>query len=158
MEIHDFLAGIAVLIGLIGIVVVLLPGLLLQVVAVVLWALEEGNGGGWLVLAVVVAIALVTSILKWVHPGRRLREAGIPRWLLTLAVLIAIVGLFAVPVIGAPIGFVLTIYSFERARRGSALAWPSTKAAVRAVLASLGIELTGGFVITVLFFTAALLL
>ncbi|HEX9848613.1 MAG TPA: DUF456 domain-containing protein [Acidimicrobiia bacterium] len=158
MEIHDFLAGIAVLIGLIGIVVVLLPGLLLQVVAVLLWALEEGNGAGWLVLAVVVAIALVTSILKWVHPGRRLREAGIPGWLLTLAVLVAVVGLFAVPVIGAPIGFVLTIYSFERARKGRARAWPSTNAAVRAVLASLGIELTGGLVITVIFFTAALLL
>lgn len=156
MEIHDLLAGIAVLVGLIGILLVFLPGILLQVVAVFLWTLEEANPIAWLVFGIVVILAVATTILKYVFPQRRLTEAGIPGWLLFLAVAVAIVGLFVIPIVGAPIGFVLTIYVFERARHGRARAWPSTKTAVKAVLTSMGIELAGGFVILVVFVVGAL--
>ena len=157
MEIHDVLAGIAVLIGLVGIVLVFLPGLALQVAAVAVWAFEESTVTGWAVLAVVVVLAVATSVLKYLYPGRRLRAAGLPGWLLLAAVLVAIVGLFVVPVIGAPLGFTATIYLFERARHGAARAWPSTKQALRAVLTSIGIELGGGFVIVAVFVLGALL-
>lgn len=156
MEVHDLLAGIAVLVGLIGIVLVFLPGMLLQVVAVFLWALEESNAVGWLVFGVVVTLVLATTILKYVFPKRKLTAAGIPGWLLFLAVAVAIVGLFIIPVVGAPLGFVLTIYVFERARHGRERAWPSTKTAVRSVLTSMGIELAGGFLILLVFVAGAL--
>jgi uncharacterized protein YqgC (DUF456 family) len=157
LETHDFLAGLAVLAGLVGIVVVVLPGLLLQVGAVALWAFEESNAVAWTVLALVLVVAVAGSILKYLYPGRRLREAGIPGWLLLVAVLTAIVGLFVVPLLGAPIGFVLAIYVFERSRKGKAAAWPSTRAALRAVFTSIGIELAGGFLIALMFFAGALL-
>jgi uncharacterized protein len=147
LELHDFLAGIAVLAGLIGIVVVFLPGIVLQVVAVALWAFEESSAVGWVVFGLVLILAITATVLKYVFPGRKLREAGIPGWVLLLAVLVAVAGLFVIPVVGAPIGFVLTIYFFERVRRGPQEAWPSTKVALRAVLTSIGIELTGGFLI-----------
>lgn len=156
MEIHDVLAGLAVLVGLVGIVLVFLPGLALQVVAVVLWAFEESSAVGWVVVSLVIVLAVTATVLKYLYPGRRLREAGIPNWVLFTALMVAIVGLFVVPVVGFPLGFVLAIYLFERARVGSERAWPSTKTAVRAVLTSTGIELAGGFLIAVVFFSGAL--
>lgn len=157
MEVHDFLAGIGVLVGLVGIVLVFLPGLVLQVAAVFFWALEESNPIAWVVLGIVVVIAATAMIFKYLHPGRQLRAAGLPGWLLFLALIAATVGLFVIPVIGAPLFFVATVYVFERVRRGRARAWPSTKAAVRALLTSIGIELAGGFLILIVFVAGAFL-
>ena len=157
MEIHDILAGIGVLVGLVGIVLVFLPGLALQVAAILIWAFEESNLIGWVVLGLVVVIAAGALIFKYLHPGRQLKEAGLPGWLLFLAVVAAIVGFFAVPVVGAPLFFLAAIYLFERARRGRGRAWPSTKAAVRALITSIGIELAGGFLILIVFVAGTLL-
>lgn len=157
MEIHDFLAGLVVLAGLIGIVVPVLPGLILQVGAIAFWAFEESSAVGWAVFVVTLGLAVTATVLKYLFPGRRLREAGLPGWLVLSAVIVAIVGLFVIPVIGAPIGFVLTVYVFERARHGRERAWPSTKSAVKAVLQSIGIELAGGFLIAVVFFAGVFL-
>jgi len=157
LEIHDVLAGAAVLLGLVGIVVVFLPGLAFQVVAVLLWALEESTVVGWVVLGIVIAIAGSATILKYVFPHRSLRTEGVPGWVLLVAVLVAVVGMIAIPIVGAPIGFVLTVYVFERLRRGPAQAWPSTKTALKAVLTSTGIELAGGFLILAVFAAGALI-
>jgi uncharacterized protein len=157
LELHDLLAGLALLLGLVGIVTVILPGLALQVAAVTIWAFVESSLIGWTILALVIGMAVAAVVLKYLYPGRQLREAGIPGWLLLVAVMVAIAGLFAVPVVGAPLGFALTIYAFERARLGKAVAWPSTKAALRAVFTSIGIELAGGFLIAVVFFAGAIL-
>lgn len=157
MEIHDILAGIGVLVGLVGILLVFLPGLLLQVAAVAIWAFEESNIVGWGVLIAVIALALAATILKYLFPQRRMRAAGVPGWVLFVAVLVAVIGLFVVPIVGAPLGFILTVYIFERVRRGPARAWPSTKAALTAVLTSTGIELAGGFLILLVFVVGAFL-
>lgn len=157
MEIHDFLAAIVVLAGLVGIVLPVLPGLTLQIAAILFWAFEESSTVAWAVLILAIALAIGASILKYLYPDRRLREAGVPRWLVMTAVLVAIIGLFVVPIVGAPLGFVLTVYLFERGRHGRARAWPSTKSALRAVFQSVGIELAGGFLITVVFFAGVLI-
>ncbi|HJQ76049.1 MAG TPA: DUF456 domain-containing protein [Acidimicrobiia bacterium] len=156
MEIHDILAGVAVLIGLAGTVVMILPGIPLQVVAVALWAFEESTVTGWIVLGVVIVLAAGATVLKYVFPGRRLREVGIPRSVLFLAVIAGTIGIFFF-VVGAPLAFLLVIYLFERARVGSERAWSSTKAAVRALMTSVGIELAGGFLILLAFVAGALL-
>lgn len=157
MEIHDFLAGLGVLIGLVGIIVVFLPGLVLQVISVAIWAFEESTVVGWMVLGAVVTVATVATVLKYAFPHRRLRNEGVPGWILFVAVGVAVVGLFVIPIVGAPIGFILTVYVFERIRRGPTKAWPSTKTAMKAILTSTGIELAGGFLILVLFAAGALL-
>lgn len=157
MELHDILAGLAVLVGLVGIVLVFLPGIALQVIAVFVWAFEESTAVAWVVLSVVVVLAATATVLKYSFPGRRLKEEGVPGWVLLVAVGGAIVGFFIIPVIGAPIGFVLAVYVFERLRRGRARAWPSTKTALKAVLTSTGIELAGGFLILLTFVAGAIL-
>jgi uncharacterized protein YqgC (DUF456 family) len=156
LEVVDVLAGIAVLAGMVGTVVPILPGLVLQVIAITIWAFEKQTTVGWAVLGVVLALAATATLLKYMHPGRRLKEAGVPGSVLFLAVLAGVFGLFAIPVIGAPLFFVLAIYVFERVRRGGEQAWPSTQTALKAVLQSIGIELVGAFLIAVTFFIGVL--
>ena len=136
----------------------LVPGVALQVLAVVVWAVVESSVGGWLTLSAVLVVAVAATVLKYLHPGRRLKAAGIPHWLLLVAAMAAVVGFFVIPVVGAPLAFVVSIYLFERRRRGRGAAWPSTKAALGAIAASMGIELAGAFVIAVIFFAGAILL
>lgn len=157
IEIHDFVALVVVVVGLGGIVVPVLPGLALQILAVVLWALEEASVAGWAITGLCLAVALTASVLKYTRPGRQLRDAGVPTWVLAVAVASAVVGFFVIPVIGAVVGFVLALYVFERARAGSERAWPSTKTALTAIAKSTGIELAAGLVILIVFVVAILL-
>ncbi|HWB89603.1 MAG TPA: DUF456 domain-containing protein [Acidimicrobiia bacterium] len=156
MELHDFLAGIAVLVGLVGTVVAIIPGIVLQVVAVGIWALEESSVIGWIVLGLVFSLAVAATVLKYAFPGRRLREVGIPRSVLFLAVFAGTIGLFFA-VVGGPLAFLGVIYLFERARVGAERAWTSTKEAARAVMTSVGIELAGASLILVVFAVGAVL-
>lgn len=157
MEAHDLLAGLGVLLGLVGILLVFLPGLIIEVAAVAIWASVESTAVAWIVLGLTVALAVLATVLKFAFPHRKLREAGISARLILLALVAAVIGLFVIPGMGAPIAFVLTIYTFERARRGRSEAWPATKTAVGAVLASVGIELAGGFLILAVFVGGAFL-
>jgi hypothetical protein len=71
------------------------------------------------------------------------------------ASLVALVGFFVIPVVGAFVGFVLAIYVFTLARVGLAEAWPATKAALKAIVHSTGIELAGGSAIALVWVIAA---
>lgn len=143
--------------GLGGIVIPILPGLTLQVAAVILWAVAEGSPMGWVVAGVSVVVAGIATVLKFTRPGKRLREAGVPTRLLAVAGAAALVGFFVVPVAGAVLGFVLALYVFERARIGRERAWPSTKTALIAIAQAIGIELAGGLLILVVFVAAVFL-
>lgn len=146
-----------VFLGLGGVVIPILPGLTLQVAAVMLWAVAEASPMGWVVAAVSVVVAGVATVLKYTRPGRRLKEAGVPTRVLAVAVVAAIVGFFVVPVVGVVLGFVLALYVFERARVGRERAWPSTKTALIAIAQSIGIELAGGLLILIVFVAAVFL-
>lgn len=151
------MALVVVVIGLGGVILPVLPGLTLQLVAVVLWAVAEGSAIAWVIAGLVGSVAITATVLKYAHPGRRLKEAGVPTWVLAVAVAAGVVGFFAIPVVGALLGFVLALYVFERARKGKEQAWPSTKTALAAIAQSMGIELAGGLLI-VIFLVAGVLL
>jgi uncharacterized protein YqgC (DUF456 family) len=138
------LAGLLVVAGLVGVVVPVLPGLLLVVGGIAVWAVPRGDATGWTVLAVAVAIVVLGTVLKYLLPGARMRAAGVPaRTLLTGGVL-GIVGFFVIPVVGLVLGFVLGVYLAEHARLGRDGAWPSTRTALAAVGWSILIELAAG--------------
>ncbi|UUZ58889.1 DUF456 domain-containing protein [Nocardioides sp. B-3] len=107
-----------------------------------LWAIDVNTTTGWLVLAVALAFLAVGTVVKYVVPGRRLKEAGVPRSTLVFGGLLGIVGFFVIPVIGLFVGFVLGVYAAERRRPGATAAGPATKHALRAVGLSILIELT----------------
>ena len=138
-------AAVLVVVGIVGIVVPVLPGLVLVAAGVAVWAVPRGDALGWTVLGIAVAVIVVGSVVKYLVPGRKLRDAGVPGRSVALGAVLGIVGFFVVPVIGLFLGFVLGIYLAELARlRDNALAWLSTRGALAAVGWSIVIELVTG--------------
>jgi len=141
-----------ILLGLVGIVVPILPGLLLILGGVLLWALVEGSTLAWGIFAASVVITVVGYVLQYTLPGRRMRERGVSSSSLLVAMGFGVVGFFVVPVVGAVVGFVLGIFVVELSRsRDRSQAWTRTKHALVAVLHSMGSDRAAGLAITALY-------
>jgi len=139
---------LAMLVGTVGIVVPVLPGLFVVWGATLVWAFERQDGPGWLVFGIATVLYAVGLVAQYLVPGRRMKTAGIDGVVVAVALAVAVVGFFVVPVVGAPLGFVLAIYLLERVKhREHAAAWRATSQAIRAVLLNLGIELATAFAI-----------
>lgn len=143
----EIVLGLLILTGLVGILVPMLPGLVLVAGSVVVWAFLVGTGVGWSVAVLTVVLATGGTVFKFLVPGRRLKRSGVPTSTMLVAGLLAIVGFFVIPVVGAPIGFVAGTYLAERRRLGPLTAGPSTRASLAAIAMSIGIELTAGLLI-----------
>jgi uncharacterized protein len=152
----DLLAALAIVVGLVGIVVPLLPGSLLIGGAALVWAWSVGGGLAWGLALAAVAVLLVGTVVKYAVPGRSLKASGIPNRTLLAGGALGVVGFFVVPVVGLVLGFVLGIYLSETQRLGSQAAWPATKVALKAVGISVLIELTAGLCAAGLWFVGAI--
>lgn len=138
-------AALLVVVGVVGIVVPVLPGLTLIIAGIAVWAVPRGDALGWTVLGIAVAVVVLGSVAKYLLPGKRLRESGVPGRTIALGAVLGIVGFFVIPVVGLFVGFVLGVYLAELARLGAGGgAWPSTRSALVAVGWSLLIELLTG--------------
>lgn len=137
----EFLVALAIAIGLVGVIVPVLPGSLLVLAAVLVWSWDLGSSTAWVVFVVATAFTALGAVVKYVVPGRRLKDNGIPSSTLLLGGVLGILGFFVIPVIGLLIGFVLGVYLAELRRVGSAAAWPATVHALKAVGLSILIEL-----------------
>jgi uncharacterized protein YqgC (DUF456 family) len=143
-DVATVLVGVAIFVGIIGIVVPVLPGALLSLAAILVWALEEQSATGWVILSAAVVLIGASQVVKYVVPERRLRESGVPRRSMLVGVLLGIVGFFVIPVIGMFVGFPLGVYLSERQRlHAHGPAWESTKHALRATGLSMLIEFIG---------------
>lgn len=156
MGAHDLLAGAGILAGMTGVLVVVLPGLLIIVASVVLWALIEQSAAGWVAMGLAISLGVSITILKYLHPGRKLREIGIPTSRLMIALGVGVAGFFLIPVVGAFLGFAAAVYLLERVRVGPRQARTATKATLWAIALSIGIELAGGFLIAAVWLAAAI--
>ena len=145
MSVSIVIAAVLVVVGLVGIVVPVLPGLVLVVAGIAVWAVPRGDALAWTVLGVAVAIVVAGSVAKYLLPGKRLREAGVPGRTLALGAVLGIVGFFVVPIVGLFLGFVLGVYLGEYLRlKDNRQAWTSTRKALAAVGWSIVIELATG--------------
>jgi len=144
----NFLVALAIAVGLVGIVVPVLPGVLLVLGALLVWALVVGTTTGWLVFAVAAAFLAVGAVVKYVLPGRRLKSSGVPTSTLVVGGVVGIVGFFVVPVVGLFMGFPVGVYLAEARRLGTDRAWSSTKNALKAVVLSIAIELASALAAT----------
>jgi uncharacterized protein len=152
------LCALLIIVGMVGIIVPVLPGLLLTILAVLIWAISTGGATAWTVFAVAAVVYAVGLVSQYLIPGRRLKSQGVGLGTLLVAVIAAIIGFFVIPVVGAIIGFVLGIFAVETTRsRSREQAWARTKAALRAIVHSMGIELFTAFVIAVIFVIGVLL-
>ncbi|MCB1255258.1 MAG: DUF456 domain-containing protein [Austwickia sp.] len=146
------LAAAGILFGLIGIVVPVLPGLIVVLASVLLWAVVAHDPVAYVVLAAAVVIAALGWTLQYLLPGRRLKEAGVPTRTVIVGGIGAVIGLFLIPGLGLLVGFVAGVLLAELARqRTLQAAWPSVKQALAAAALSFGIELAAGALIATAF-------
>lgn len=152
----EFLVALVIAVGLVGILVPVLPGSVLIAGAVLVWSWQVGGATAWVVFVTVALLLAAGAVVKYLVPGRRLKDAGVPSSTLWVGAALGVVGFFVVPLVGLFLGFVLGVYAAEHRRVGSALAWPSTKHALRAVGLSILIELLAGVAATVVWVVGVL--
>src|SRR5258707_11618429 len=128
----------------------LLPGTLLVLGVIAVWAVVEQNVAAWVTLGVVAALLAASTLIKYLWPVRRMRAADVSTRSLAAGAVLGIIGFFVIPVLGLVIGFVLGVYLAELVnRRDHRVAWTSTKHAVKGVALSGGVELTSAPLATV---------
>lgn len=136
-----FLVALAIVVGIVGTIVPILPGALLVGGAIVVWAALTGGTTAWLVAAAAVLIIAGGQLLKYLIPGKQLKASGVPNWVLAVGAVVGIVGFFVVPVIGLVLGFILGVFLAEAGRLKTFKdAWPTTVQAMKSAGWSVLIE------------------
>jgi uncharacterized protein len=140
------LVGLAMLVGLVGVVLPVLPGTLLILAAGIAWAVlvAESGTGRWVVVGVMAVLFVLGAVAKYALPGRRL-SGQLPRSTLMSGGLGAVVGFVVLPPLGLLIGGVLGTYLAEVRRVGPG---PQARRSTVEVLKAIGLgilaELTAG--------------
>ena len=147
----EWLVGLAIAVGVVGVVVPVLPGLLLAAGAVSVWAVANEV---WWLLAIVLLLATTTLLLKFLIPARTTREAASVTALAVGAVA-ALIGFFVVPVVGLIIGFLVGVLATETVRtRDLATAWSATVTTLRSIGLTIAVELVAVVLIAALWVAA----
>ena len=145
--------------GLVGIVFPVLPGSILIGVGALVWALWGGSPWGWITfgaMAVLLAVGVVSSL---VLTGRSLQRREVPKWPVTVGILVGIVGMFVVPGFGLPIGFVIglllaELYRMRSLRAAAVTSWHTIKALGLGILVEFGCAMLATSVLAVSIVTA----
>lgn len=144
------LVALAIAVGLAGIIVPILPGGLLVIAAIGVWAFVENTTVSWVTFGIAAVFFLAAEIIKYTWPVKRMRRAEVRTSVLVIGAVAGVVGFFVIPVIGLLIGFVAGVFAAELAvRRDFTRAWASTLHALKGVALSVGVELTGALLATV---------
>ncbi|MET0451574.1 MAG: DUF456 domain-containing protein [Mycobacterium sp.] len=156
--VETVLVAVVIAVGLVGILVPLLPGTILVLGAIAVWAFVERTTLAWVVLGVVTVLLGATLLVKYMWPVKRMRSADVGTWSLLAGGVLGVVGFFVVPIVGLVIGFVLGVYLAELAlRKNNRLAWASTVHAIKGVALSVGVEMVGALLATMVWVAGVLL-
>jgi uncharacterized protein YqgC (DUF456 family) len=143
------LVALAIAVGLVGVIVPILPGAILVIGAIGVWAFVVGTPMSWVVFGVAAALFAVSQVIKYTWPVKRMRQADVRTSVLVVGGIAGVVGFFVIPVIGLLIGFVLGVFAAELGiRRDATRAWASTVHALKGVALSVGVEMTGALLAT----------
>jgi len=140
------LVAIVMVIGVAGTVLPILPGLWLVWAAALAYGLFGGFGiGGWIAMALITGLAAAGTASGIYLPQRRAASIGVPWWGQVAALVGAVAGFFIVPVIGAPLGFVVGILVVTLVReRHFQGALAATWATLKALLMASGLQFAVG--------------
>lgn len=138
------LIGFVIAVGVLGTVVPILPGLALIWGAALVYGLAEGFGVvGWAAMAAITALAIGGVAAGIVMPQRAALAGGVGVRGQLIAVGLAVVGFFVIPVVGIAIGFVTGVYLVAR-RRYPERAWEVTRSTIRAMVLAAGVQFVAG--------------
>ncbi|SNU00884.1 hypothetical protein SAMN06298212_104102 [Ruaniaceae bacterium KH17] len=128
------IAGILLVVAALGTVFPILPGSMLAIGALLVWALVIGGWNGWLVFIIGAVVCGVGMFASTILAGTRLKKREIPNSSILVGALCGFVGMFLIPVVGLPVGFVLGLYGSEWLRlRDMKLAVQASVVAIKAV-------------------------
>ncbi|WP_378734505.1 DUF456 domain-containing protein [Nocardia brasiliensis] len=153
----EVVVGLVILVGLLGVIIPILPGVILIFAAIAVWAFLTGGATAWTVFAVSAALLVLSGVIKYTWPGRKMKDAGVANRSLVLGAVLGIIGFFVIPVIGLFVGFVLGVYLAELHRlRIPRQAWQATLHALKGVGLSILIELFGALLATAVWLIGAI--
>ena len=153
------IAAIAIAVGIAGLIVPMLPGLLLTLAGVLVWAIGHSSPAAWGVFAAACALALVGWLIQYLLPVRQMTRAGVPGRSTLVGAVLGVIGFFVIPVLGLFIGFVLGVFLAESSRlKDPRLAWSATVSASKAAFLSVIIELCAAVTIAVMWIIAVIMI
>ena len=151
MDIATVLIGLAIVVGLLGIVVPVLPGSILIGIAGLVWAVLHPTPAAWAVFAGMAVLLVAGSVTTYVITARRTQNAGVPLRSQLGAAAAGVVGFFVIPVVGVLVFFPLGLLAMELLRlRDLPKAASSAGIALRAMLVGMGIEFTAALTAAIL--------
>lgn len=128
------LCGLAILVGVAGTIIPVLPGSILIGASLLAWALWGGAGTtGWVVFGIGLVFVLAGMAASAVLTGRKLKEHSIPSRSVVVGLVLGVAGMFIIPVVGLFVGFAAGLLLSELLRTrvlGTAVAssWAALKA------------------------------
>lgn len=139
------LCGLAILVGVAGTVIPVLPGSFLIGLSLLAWAIWGGAGTtGWVVFGIGMVFVLAGMAASAVLTGRKLKQHSIPNRSVGVGLVFGVVGMFIIPVVGLFIGFAagLLLSELHRTRAiGTAVAssWAALKATGLGMIVEFGL-------------------
>lgn len=128
------IVGLALLVGALGTIIPVLPGSILVISALLVWAIVIGGPVGWTVFAIGAVACGIGMTASALLTGRRLKQREIPNRSIMIGVVLGIIGAFLIPVVGLIVGFIIGLYGSEWARLGDAkAAWDASVVAMKSV-------------------------
>lgn len=109
--------GALIAVGIAGVIIPVLPGSILIIISLLMWALVVASVEGWVVFAIGTVLAGAGLAAGLVLTGRTLKQRSIPGRSVTIGVLAAIIGMFVIPVVGLFVGFAVGLFASEYARQ-----------------------------------------
>jgi uncharacterized protein YqgC (DUF456 family) len=139
------LCGLAIVVGVAGTIIPVLPGSILIGASLLAWALWGGAGTtGWVVFGIGMLFVLAGMAASTVLTGRKLKEHSIPSRSVVVGLVLGVAGMFIIPVVGLFVGFAagLLLSELQRTRAfGTAFAssWAALKATGLGMIVEFGL-------------------
>ena len=128
------ITGVLLVIGALGTIFPILPGSILVIIGLLIWAIVIGGPVGWTVFGIGQLLSGSGMAASALLTGKRLKQREIPNRSILTGAVVGIVGAFVIPVVGLLLGFVLGLYASEWYRlRDPKQAWDASVVAMKSV-------------------------
>jgi uncharacterized protein len=153
------LVGVVMVVGLAGTVLPILPGIPVIWGAALIYGVGSGFGVvGWVATATISLAAVGGMGASAYLPQRTATATGVPWWGQVIAAVLAVTGLFVIPIVGAPVGFAAGILvTMTVLRRDLREGWQASSAAIRSMLLASVVQFTSGLLMVVVWLAWVLL-
>ncbi|RNL59778.1 DUF456 domain-containing protein [Arthrobacter oryzae] len=139
------ICGVAIVVGVAGTVIPVLPGSILIGLSLLAWALWGGAGTtGWVVFGIGLVFVLAGMAAGAVLTGRKLKQHSIPGRSVLAGLVLGVAGMFVLPVVGLFVGFAAGLLLSElwrtrAVRKALASSWAALKATGLGIIAEFGL-------------------